>query len=236
MSPNSFTADEYERRHHRVLQHCARYRLILPACVTRTFGIGKALPHVYTRLEKQGVLKGYKRVLPGGNSCYVLTAQGCKAVNAPLLRSNLPEGPALDLAIAVSVFCHLGKRRRHRVESFEASQLLGTPMPTNLAYAMTDELDGNAALLRAVSAASLSVPECIRTLRVLLDQTRCNSKLIHFVDARQYGFAILASTTQTLVALEKAIAKSGIRTCCPVVSGLGPTAETLAAALKEKGH
>lgn len=231
----SFSAAEYDRRHQCILLHAGLYRLLLPACITRVFGGGKPVPHVYHRLVKDGLLAGHRRVLPGGQSCYTLSAAGCRSVNTPLLRAQLPEGPALDLAIGLSFFCHLGKSRRYRVEAEQVSELLGTPMPNNLGYVITNELGDKAKLMRAVSAASLGAPELVRTLRVLLEQTQRNSVLQPWVDAQQYGFAVLSPTTQTLSASEKAVKKSCIREACAVVVGLGPTAETLSAALKSKG-
>jgi hypothetical protein len=230
-----FTPEEYARRHRCVLLHTGRYRIIVPPCVTRTFGFGKALPQVYTRLVKDGLLSGYPRVLPGGASCYTLTAAGCRDVNAPQVRAVLPEGSALDLSIAVSFFCHLGTKRRYRIEAEQASQLLGTPMPTNLAYVVTSEVNGETSLLRCVSAASLTAAELVRTLRTLVEQTRRHSLLPAWMDAQQYGMAVLCPTPQQLVESEKAVTKSRIREACVVVTGLGPTAETLSAALKFKG-
>lgn len=230
-----FTPEEYDRRHRCILLHTGRYRIIVPPCVTRTFGIGKAIPQVYTRLAKDGLLVGHPRILPGGGSCYTLSAAGCRDVNAPLVRAVLPEGPALDLAIAVSFFCHLGSSRRYRIEAEQASQLLGTPMPTNLAYVVANEVGGKTTVLRCVLAASLTAAELVRTLRTLVEQTRRHSLLPAWLDAQQYGFAVLCPTPQQLVASEKAVTKSRIREACVVVTGLGPTAETLSAALKNKG-
>jgi len=228
------TSAEYEKRHERILEHVALHRLLLPPCVTSTFSFGKPIPHVLAKLAGEGLLEGFPRSLPGGNSYYTLSPKGCVRIGAPVSRAAPLHGSAMDQAIAVSVFCHLDKHRRYRLTSEEADALFETAMPTNVVYVVSSEL-GTSKVFRVVFAMNQTAAESVRTVRVLLDQTKRHPKLAPWLESQQLGLAVLGTTRAAAAALEKGFAKSGLRTECPVIVGLGPDAESLTAAFKGKG-
>lgn len=227
------TLAEYKLRDRRLLEHAARYRVLLPPAASAAFGNGKPIPHAFSRLVEAELLQGFPRALPGGLSYYVLSTKGCAAINAPSFRATPPQGAALDLAIATSFFCHLDKHRRYRLDPQEAGELFEASLPQNVSFVVTDEL-GERKVLRVVQAAAQLAADAVRHVRVLVEQTARHPQLRRWLENGQLGFAVFGPTAASVKALEKSIERSKLRRECPLVVALGPDAEHLAAALKHQ--
>ena len=226
------TPEEYARRDRILLLLAGLYRILLARCAARAFAGGKPLTHAVNRLTDNGDLVRHERVLPGGLTAYTLSPAAAARLGLPRDRAELPTGAALDTAIAVQAFSHLGRYPRYRLSADEAAELLDSAAPANVPFVISDEL-GSPAVFRVMLAANRPPADAIRHIRTLIEQAERHAKLRTCVASRQLGFAVLAPTAQHATGLEKALTRSRILEQAAVIVDIGPDAEHLAGVLKE---
>ena len=76
----------------------------------------------------------------------------------------------------------------------------------------------------------------VQHLRTLIERAYENSTIAAWLRARHYGFVVLGTTAAATKALERAVFKTSLQQEAVVVVGLGPTAETLAETLRDRGR
>ena len=216
-----------------VLHHVARYRIGLHEVLSQCFFDGKDPGRVVGLLAKEtshrpALLKRHSRELRNNLSYVTLTPAGAARVGVPLKRAANPlGGVALDKAIQLSVFCCLGSHRRHRLERQELVRAFGqtaTP-PKNVFHVVTNELP-YPAILRAVFATSSDRRQLDR-LRRHVDETRKNHAIRPYLEAGDYGYAILVPWPDKVVALHELIASSPLSKDIVCIVDIGPTNATL---------
>jgi hypothetical protein len=196
----------------------------------------KPLTHAINRLTDGGSLIRHERVLPGGLTAYTLSPAAAARLGLPRDRAELPSAAALDTAIAVQAFSHLGRHTRYPLSTGQAAELLSGAAPANVNFVVSDEL-GSPAVFRLMLAANRAPADTVRYLRTLIDQTERHPALAPWVAVKQLGFAVLACNRTHEVALEKAVSRARIRERAAVIVDVGPDAEHLAAVLKgRKGN
>lgn len=226
-----FTPEQYARRDERLLRLTAGHRVLLARCAAAALADHKPLTHALNRLTDSGALVRYERVLPGGLTAYTVSPSTATRLGLPRERAELPTGAALDTAVAIQVFAHLGRHPRFRLSANEVAALLNSAAPTNVPYLLSSEL-GAAALFRTLLVANRDPAEATRYVRTLTEQATRHPQLCHWIAARQLGFALLASTRQQVAALEKGLVRSGLTARVALIVDVGPDAEHLAAFLK----
>jgi hypothetical protein len=229
----TYTPEQYARRDHILLYLTGLDRILIARCAAAALASGKPVTHAINRLVDSGDLLRYERVLPGGLTIYTLSPTAASRLAISRDRAELPSGAALDIAIAVQVFSHLGRHPRYRLSSAEAAELLEGAAPANVPFVLSDEL-GAPAVFRVVLAANRTLAESIRHLRTLVDQAERHAKLSSWVASKQLGFAVLAQTFQHATELERLVNRSGVLKRAAVIVDVGPDAEHLAAVLKER--
>lgn len=227
----TYTPAQYARRDDCVLRMTACHRILLPRCAAAALTDHKPLTHALNRLTDDGSLVRHERLLPGGLTIYTLSPTSATRLGLPRERAELPTAAALDAAIAVQVFCHLGRRARFRLTADEVDGIFPKAAPNNVPFVISGEL-GSVAIFRALLVADRSPAEAIRYLRTLIEQAERHKTLASELAERQLGFALLASTPQQVAALEKSLNRSGLLQRAAVIIDIGPDAEHLAAALK----
>lgn len=231
--PPKYTTEQYDTRMRMILRHAYEYKLLLGHTTANVFFDGIPQPHALKTMCEDKLLDGMPRAIPGGLSYYVLSQRGYLKIHVtPKASGREMQGPTLDLAIATLWFCCGGKVRRHRLSAEEQAELFDTAIPANVPVVASDEL-GEAKLFRVVHAASQSPSDTVRKLRQLTDQLGRHVRLGTMVSTKQLGFAVLSPTSKALSDLEKVVQKSGVSKEVPIITGLGPVAETLATAIKE---
>ena len=227
----TYTPQQYAARDHIVLNLAGSFRILIPRCAAHAVSAGKPLTHALNRLTDDGDLVRHERWLPGGLTAYTISASAAQRLGFPRDRAEVPAGAALDAAIAVQVFCHLGRHPRHRLSSEEAASLLDRAAPANVPFVMSDEF-GSATVFRTMLVADHAPAEVVRHLRTVIEQGERQAKLAAWITSRQLGFAMLAPTLQYATALEKAVARRRLRERAAVIIDVGPDAEHLAEFLK----
>jgi hypothetical protein len=141
-------------------------------------------------------------------------------------------GVALDKAIQLAVFCCLGFHRRHRLERQELIRAFGdtaTP-PENVYHVSTDELP-YPAILRAVFATSVDRRQ-LDKLRRHGEEARKNLAIRPYLDAGDYGFAVLVPWPDKVNAMRDLIAASSLAKDYVFVVDVGPGNDTLHSVIK----
>lgn len=227
----AYTPQQYASRDRILLTLAGTYRILLARCAAHAVAAGKPLTHALNRLTDNGELLRHERALPGGLTAYTISASAAQRLGYPRDRAELPAGAALDTAIAVQVFAHLGRHPRYRLTAEEAAALLDQAAPANVPYVLSEEL-GSPALFRTMLVANRAPADAVRHLRTLVDQGERQEKLAAWLASRQLGFALLAPTPQYATALEKAVVRAGLMERTAVLIDVGPDAEHLAAYFK----
>jgi hypothetical protein len=216
-----------------VLHHVARYRIGLHEVLSRCFFDGKDPGRVVGLLAKEtshrpALLARHSRELRNNLSYVTLTPAGASRVGVPVKRATNPlGGVALDKAIQLSVFCCLGSHRRHRIERQELVRAFGdtaTP-PENVYHIATNEL-AYPVILRAVFATSIDRRQ-LDKLRRHTEEARKNQAIRPYLDAGDYGFAVLVPWADKLDAMRALIASSTLAKDFVFVIDIGPGNETL---------
>ncbi|MDZ4656137.1 MAG: hypothetical protein SH868_01020 [Bythopirellula sp.] len=229
----TYTPAQYACRDDCVLRMTACYRILLPRCAAAALANHKPLTHALNRLTDDGSLIRHERLLPGGLTVYTLSPSTAARLGLPRERAELPTAAALDTAIAVQVFCHLGRGARFRLTADEVDELFPKAAPNNVPFVISGEL-GSVAIFRAVLVADRAPADAIRYLRTLIEQAERHKTLASELANRHLGFALLASSPQHVAALEKSLARSGLLSRAAVIIDVGPDAEHLALSLKAK--
>jgi hypothetical protein len=230
------TRQAYARRDEAVVRYVLLYGVTLLEAVSTLFFAGKTCGHIVKRLdEDQHLLERHPRGLPGGITYLTPRVAACTKYGAPAERANPLGDAARNLALGVLVFCCLSKHRRHKVDHRELVKLLGPDAPpASAVHVLTEPAElGHATLLR-VYQAECDARAAVQHVRGLVERARASRTIGPWLRARDYGFAALGITNQATEALEREIARSRLRQECPIVVGLGPTAETLAEALRQR--
>lgn len=228
----TFTPEQYARRDQCLLQMTATERILLARCAAAALADGKPLTHALNRLVDGGDLVRHERLLPGGLTVYTLSPSAAARLGLPRDRAEIPATAALDSAIAVQVFTHLGRHPRCRLTAEEAAELLAGPAPANVPFVLSAEL-GAPAVFRAVLAANRAPADAVRYLRTLIDQAQRHAELSRWLASRQLGFALLARNAQEATSLEKAVVRARVLQQADVIVDVGPDAEHLAGVLKK---
>lgn len=229
----TYSPDQYARRDQRLLAMVANERILLARCAAAALAAGKPLTHAVNRLVDGGYLLRHERILPGGLTVYTLTPTAAARHNLPRDRSELPAPAALDTALAVQCFAHLGRHPRYRLSTEDVSHLFQGAAPANVVYVVSAEL-GKPTIFRTLLTANRSPTDSVRYLRTLVDQAQRHPELGRWLAARQLGFALLAPTKQHVTVLQKAVARTESLRQISIIVDVGPDAEHLAATLKAK--
>lgn len=221
-----------------VLRHVARYRIGLHEVLSQCFFDGKDPGRVVGLLAKDtsqrpALLQRHSRELKNNLSYVTLTPAGAARVGVSAKRAaNSFGGAALDKVIQLAVFCCLGSHRRHRLERQELVRALGdtaTP-PDNVFHVATNELS-YPAILRAVFAASSDRRQLDR-LRRHVDEARKNQAIRPYLEAGDYGFAVLVPWADKVDALRELIDSSSLAKDFVFVIDIGPGNDNLHTVLK----
>jgi hypothetical protein len=232
--PPKYSPEQYAKRVHQLLLHAHEYRLVLGFTAAHVFNDGVPFPHVLKTVCDEGLLDGMARSIPGGLSYYVLSLRGYAriGVTPPRVAATPLQGATLDLAIATLWFSCGGSIRRYRLNADEQAELFETAIPANVPVVVSDEL-GETKVFRVVHAVGQSPSDTVRKIRQLADQLGRHAKLGTMLSQQQLGLAVLSPNSASLRALEKSVAKSGVSKDIAVITGLGPTADTLGAVIKD---
>lgn len=224
-------ADEYRSRDVAVLNHVYRYGIGLNGVLSKAFFGGEAAGHVVRRFAAKNWLAVENAVIPGGISYGTLTPTGGKEIGRTVKAKKLG-AVALDLAIAAAFFSVLAtKERRYRLLPEEIKGLKAG-LPPNVPYVVTEEF-GVPVILRLQLAMNHKPAKVRDKTAELLAKAETNPKSAQLIHSKQLGIAVLGQTPEQVSKLEAAFSEDerfeGIR----LVIGLGPTAETLAASLRQ---
>lgn len=227
-------SDKYAARDGAILGHTSLYGLALYPTLSELFCDGKSPGNAVRKLELAGWLKSHQRALPGRLSYVRLTPAGCAKVCVPKERARPLGASAIDVAVACEFFCCLSDARRHKLEPLELRRFFGkdTP-PANVAHLVAEDL-GYPAVLRVFHAVS-DLGRVQKALRDIDDQLLRNKTLRRWADAGDYGLVVLCPTLQKCQAVTVTLERSTLAGRLRTVVQLGPTAATLAQALRDRG-
>lgn len=225
---------EHERRDKAICRHAVRYHIALPATVGELFFDGKQGGHILRKLADLGSLQAKQRALPKGLTYYLPSPQLCREHSVPKERGErgLRES-ALDFAIAVDWFCAMQEARRFRLETWEACELLGRSISTNVVHVLTEETDCAGPCLLRVYHATCGPSTAVKAIRQQVEKAAADSVLRTWSAARQYGYAVLCPTSDAVAATRRAFERSGLHETAEIIVGLGPVAASLHAAIRE---
>jgi hypothetical protein len=223
-----------------ILHHVARYRIGLNEVLSRLFFAGKDAGRVVGLLTKDtpqrpALLKRHARKLRNNFSYVTLTPAGASRIGLSGKRaSSSLSGPALDRAIQLAVFCCLDQHRRHRLERRDLVRAFsesGTP-PDNIFHVATHELT-YPAILRAVFATTADRRQIDRLARHV-NEARKNASIRSYLEAGDYGFAVLVPWPDKIELVRELIRDSSLAKDHVFIVGLGPNNATLHSALQQE--
>jgi len=230
------TRQAYVRRDEAVVRHVLGYGVTLLEVVVRLFFAGKTAGHILKRLDEDAkLLERHQRALPGGITYVTPRVAACTKYGGPAERASALGDAARNLALGVVFFSCLSQHRRHKLDHRDLVKLFGADAPPASAVHVVSEPAefGQPTLLR-VYQAERDARAAVQHVRSVFEKTRDNKTLGAWLRAHNYGFAVLGITAPATRALEREITKSRLDRECPVVVGLGPTAETIAEALRDR--
>ena len=235
--PKKKTNAHYERRDVAFLAHVARYRVGLYPSLSQVLfeASGKPIGSIAAKLETKGLVHVHKRAINGGINFVSITTAGCRRLaNVPVERgAKYPASSALDQAIGVSFFCCLARHRRHRLETTQLRNIFeDSAPPENAPHILSDER-GAPCVYRAFQPA-VGTAKAIKRLRDLIKQAQENEKVRPWLLQGDYGYAILAPSDASRKSLDEAVGRSKLDSDYSIIVGLGPTAETLKTALRNR--
>jgi hypothetical protein len=226
--------EKYFQRDRAILDFTSRYGLSLYPTLSRIFCADKSPGNAIRKLELAGFVQSHQRALPGRLSYVRLTQAGCAKLGVPKERSRPLGASAIDLNIAVQCFCCLAAVRRHKLERAETKQFFGadTP-PANVVHVASEDF-GYPAILRVFHAIA-DIARVQKAIREIADQIRGSKKLREWAEAGDYGLLVLCPTTQMQTAVSDAVQRLSLPPELRLLVELGPTAQTLAQALRDRG-
>jgi DNA-binding MarR family transcriptional regulator len=227
-------SEKYGRRDLAILRHISLYGLALYAVLSEIFFDRKTPGNAIKKLELAGLVQSHQRALPGRLSYLRLTPAGCARLCVPKERARSLGSSAIDLAIAVECFCCLGPARSHKLEHAELRKLFQSAAPPpNVVHVVSESL-GYPALCRVFQAAT-DIPQALKAIRDILDQFQAVPQLREWADAGDYALLVLCPTPDMQAAVRQAVDRQGLSRRMPIQVDLGPTAATLAEALRGRG-
>jgi len=222
-----------------IVQFIVKHRAVPYRVLNKRFFSGKSCAQVVKRLsrpqaERRGesaMLISHTRALGTGTKkqSYVQpSAAACRRFGASEKRSE-PFGPAaLAMHIALAWFCVMEKRPRYLASREELLPLLGVETPrANVPHLLaTKEELGHPTLLRVYHAIN-DVSCSVKHLTALIGDLQRKPLLASWIRDRDYGIAVMCTTSQNLAALRKSLGKCYELHGITVITGLGPTPETI---------
>jgi hypothetical protein len=221
-----------------ILHHVGRYRIGLHEVLSHCFFDGKDPGRVVGLLAKDtshcpALLKRHSRELRSNLSYVTLTPAGAARIGLSAKRAASPlSGPALDRAIQLAVFCCLDLHRRHRLERQELVHAFGESgaPPDNVFHVATHELS-YPLILRAVFATTSDRRQIDRLARHV-NEARKNQAIRPYLEAGDYGFAVLVPWPDKVGIVRDLVANSPLAKDFVFVVGLGPGNHTLQTVIK----
>jgi hypothetical protein len=225
-----------------ILQHVGLYRLTIDAVVRHLFF--NDVPKTKTKDPVQSALDELvgekllrKQELPHKVDCWTLTVLGTKKAGVPRAR-GLPTGPqATPTHLPVLWFCCMAEQRRYRLEPKEdLAPLLGDWKPhNNIPHCICQDDDGPR--IYRLFTPSTEPIEAVQSAIATLDEIFItNRELYEWIEARDYGFALLGATSSKCADFNRLIEKApeGILPLsqrCQCIARLGPSPDTIRMAL-----
>jgi hypothetical protein len=218
-----------------IVRLVARSRAVPHAVLSKLFFDGNDPGRVLGVLAKEqemprrsALVKVHSRALKGNVSYTTITSAGLAAAGVVgKKRSAESLGPAaLDKVIAICVFCCLGAERRHRLDRNNLTESFGSGAPPDNVFHVASRELGWPAIFRAVFATSVDQRQLERIKRHV-EEAKRNDAIRSWLDAGDYGFAILVPQAAKVQAMLDLIAKSSLAKNYVVIVDVGPTAETL---------
>ena len=240
--PRDLRADiRYAGRDRAIIRFIVDYRAVFYQSLAAVFlgDRNKAVGHITTRLADRGLLTVQKRQLPGGVTYVASTAEGCRFVDAPKERADVISDATLDMAIAVTWYCTMDRKRRFRIyrddDLVPAFSEDFAPPPNLVHIASDSEPDAHRThpcIARAYLCSS-EVRTCVEHLHLCVDDTMTNPHLRPWIEAGDYFWLGLTDDASKLTSLRHAVTQSPtLRDVCHVA--LAPTSGSLARFLKER--
>ena len=233
-----FPEDSEVSRSAAIAEFVVRYRAVPYRVLSKQFLGGKSCAHLVKEMSRPpghgreaAMLKAHLRKLGKGakKQSYVQpTAAACRLFGASDKRSE-PFGPAaLAMHIALSWFCVMEKKPRYLAPREYLLPLLGAETPrTNVPHVIaTAEELGHPAIMRVYHAVG-DVAGSIKHLTALVSDLERKPLLASWLRDRDYGIAVMCTTPQNLAAFRKSLAKCRELHDIAMITGLGPTPETI---------
>jgi hypothetical protein len=208
-----------------------RHRVILREVADRFLESNSG--HILRRHCEEGALATEARAYPGNITGYRATAKTCALMGAAKDRARALRGSALNMAIALNVFCWLEEHGRLPLYHAETKELLGSSAPAPAVSHVASEELGFPSIFRVFHAADVDLSKTLDTVRRRIHDARMHPTLSAWQESGEYGLAVLAPTSKKRDAILRALSKSGHAGQASIIVGLGPTVETLHATLLE---
>jgi hypothetical protein len=231
----------YAGRDRAIIRFVADYRAVGYQSLAAVFlgDRSKAVGHITGRLSGRGLLIVHKRKLPGGVTYVAPTAKGCRFVGAPKERADVISDATLDMAIAVTWYCTMDRKRRYRMyRDNDLVPAFGEEFapPPNLVHIASDsEPDAHRThpCIGRAYLCSSEVDTCVEHLQMCVEDTMANPRLRPWIETGEYFWLGLVDDVGNLESLRKAITRSKIlRDVCHFA--LAPTSASLAKFLKKQ--
>jgi hypothetical protein len=116
--------------------------------------------------------------------------------------------------------------RRHRLTRPQLARCFGTDAPPDNVFHFASEELGTPTIFRAVFASSVDSRQ-IERIKKHVGEAKRNPSIRPWLEAGDYGFAVLVPWREKVDAMRKLIHESSLSKDTPFVVDLGPTTETL---------
>jgi hypothetical protein len=208
-----------------ILQHIARYALTLRPVLDSLFYDGQAngCDGDLSQLKAQKLIMTVENAVIEASdphsrySYYQLTKAGAKCIGASEYRGRALGGQAVARYLAFLWFCCLKRPRRHRIGVAQLTRIFGDEiLPLNNAnkrdlllpgFHCLDKTEQSYRVLH-LYAPKTSVGDTATEIRKRLREARRLAVIAEAIANRQYGFAVLAETTEQRDALRIHLAKA----------------------------
>ncbi len=212
-------------RQEALLRHLARYALSLRPVLDSLFYADQ--PHGceadLSQLRKQKLILTVENAVTDSAdhhtlySYYQLTKAGAKCIGASEYRGKALGGQAVTRYLAFLWYCCIKRPRRHRIGVAQLTEIFGDEiLPPNSSqkrdlllpgFHCLDKTEHSYRVLH-LYAPKTSVGDTATELRKRLREARRLPVIAQSIEARQYGFSVLAETPQQRDALRTQLAKS----------------------------
>jgi hypothetical protein len=130
------------------------------------------------------------------------------------------------------VFCCLGAHRRHRLDRSQLTKAFGESTPPDNVFHVASEELGWPTIFRAVFATSVDERQ-VERVKKHLAEARQNDAVRPWLEAGDYGLAVLVPWPSKVEAMRALLAASPALSDVPFIVDCGPTTETLPLVLKK---